>query len=178
VLPYPEGPVDHRQRAEFAKLYVNGPQHLRGDWIAVAKFLGFEFPPPLSDPELRKRIEGEGGILPPIPKALPGDSDFETIEHDSPEALIAEAQAIDPEGDPSGWRAMANRLRGTMEEIARSGRTPSGLAATAAQVSAIKTIFDRAEGRVAEKATEKEAPTGIVILPEDNFACPKCGYRG
>lgn len=168
--------MDHKSRAEFAKLYVNGPKHLRGDWIAVAKFLGMEYPPALSDVELRRRIESEGGIAPPIPKALPESSDYETIEHDSPEALIVEAQAIDPDGDPSGWVAMARRLRGVMEDIARTGRTGSGLNASAAQVSAIKEIFARAEGRVAEKATEKEAPTGIVVLPGD-FTCPKCGYK-
>jgi len=165
-----------RKAAEFAKLWVNGPPHLRGDWIAVSKFLGFNYPPPLSDALLRRAIEAEGGKIPSLPQIAP--SDFETIDHDTPDSAIHDAEYASQhvDSDPEGWKDMARRLRGIMESIAATGAV-DGIKASAAQVSAIKTIFDRAEGRVADKSTVSQAPAGIVVIPGDEFVCPQCGYH-
>lgn len=176
--------------ARFAALYVNGTAEFRGNWARVSEWMGFKTAPSTAEPVLVAAIAALGGHAPlAIPASTsqehvgatePEGPDYETVF--DAEELIAEAEqsAIGSE-----WTVMADRLRGVMENVARTGMIPMRnddgeirmVKASAAQVAALKVIFDRAEGRVAEKTSTKAAPLGIVRLPSEDFVCPKCGWR-
>ena len=61
---------------------------------------------------------------------------------------------------PEDWQKLAKSLSSVVEAIARGG-----LKATAAQASILKTIYDRAYGRVTKSQEEGKGPLGIVVLP-------------
>lgn len=166
--------ITKQMAQEFAALYVNGPKEVRGKWAEASLWAGFPETPPADHPFIRAAIEAEGGMVPNLPRLLPpstekSDDDIPFTDYIPIDETIAQAEAI---REDSEWRAMAKRLMWTMEAIA-DGR----LKATAAQVSAIKHIFERAEGRVSEKSKDVAAPIGVVKLPNAEFTCPQCGYH-
>lgn len=167
--------VNRTLAKRFAELYVNHPG-MRGDWHKVAFWLGFKMPPPMDDANIAAAIDALGGK---VPKLLASSTLAEHSEVRDP--IDAEYIASEPEEarTPEDWAAMAERLKPVMAQVAATGGyVVNGLPlkATAAQVAALKVIFDRAEGRVHEKASAKAAPAGVVLLPGDGFICPKCGY--
>lgn len=168
----------------FAELYVRHPK-MKGDWHAVAAWLGFDFPPPMDESRIVSAIEAIGGK---VPKLLAKETLAEHSEAKStPDPIEADFSFEDIAADPpldyseEDWKAMADRLRPVMAQVAQTGGyvlNGQPIKASAAQVAALKVIFDRAEGRVHEKASTKAAPSGVVLLPsDDNFTCPNCGWR-
>jgi len=72
------------------------------------------------------------------------------------------------------WKRLAKDLSPIMEQIARGE-----IKATAAQASILKSINDRAYGRVTKSQEESKGPLGIVVLPLLGTGmgaqiCPKC----
>lgn len=85
-------------------------------------------------------------------------------------ALVAAAKTTED------WQAIAGKIQPVMQAILDG--TSKG---TAAQVSLLKDILNRAYGKPVATQADKKVAAGIVILPslgigETTLICPVCGY--
>jgi len=88
--------------------------------------------------------------------------------------LDALGNAVAAARTDSDWKNLAAKLAPTIEAIAKGE-----LAATAAQAALLKTIMDRAYGRVTKSQEDAKGPIGVVVLPVLNTGasmqiCPRC----
>jgi hypothetical protein len=150
--------------ANFANLYVRGPEGIQGDWEACEKAIGKSFD--IDDPEVRDAIIKEGGhpeSVPPIPDA--------PILNELP-LQLEKADSV-----PDGWRKLADSLSGVVEAIAKGE-----VKATAAQTAIVKHVLDRGYGRVTASTQEKLVPAGLLVLPTlgeraNMVMCPNCSMK-
>lgn len=163
-------PKQKRPDKEFANLYVNGPDGLRGNWEAVEEALGRKF----TVAEVRDAIVGEGGALPnTMPSTLPTATieEFASLDFEKISTDMANATTQDD------WKKIAKEIGATALKIMTGEAKGS-----AAQTSLIKTIWDRAYGKISAKDEEKGVEAGIIILPtlgerSNMKLCPRCRYE-
>lgn len=131
--------------AEFVELYVNGPDHLRGQWEACANGAGMKQVPSRDDVMVQRKIEAAGGTIPKV---------------DAPPPQVQQANVLEAvlggefEGIP--WKQLKGELANVIKSIA-SGQVQ----ARAAQIQAIRLIIEKAEA----EAKEEEVVHSVVVLP-------------
>lgn len=141
----------------FAKLYVNGPEGIKGNIAAATEAVGLKVKPNLNDPGMRQLIEAEGGTVSGTPSVA---------------SLLDEAATSEPK-TTEDWCKLANKLQPVFMDIA------VGLVkASAAQASVMKEIVARCHGKIGEKKDD-DGERNVVILPtigtgSTMLICPKC----
>jgi hypothetical protein len=133
-----------KKQLDMAKLYVQGPAHVKGRWAVCATAAGFDEPPAVDDEMMRMLIEREGGnVLPDAPDAA---------QKYDPISSLMDAKEI---GIP--WTKLYGRLADVIESLANGS-----VKASAAQVSMLKEVIKEAK---AEMAKEASGATHVVLLP-------------
>lgn len=127
----------NKQRS-FVKLYVSGPDGVRGDWLACAKACELDPPPSQDDVMIARLIEAEV----PAPKVRSPLSDLEK--------LFKEGERGIP------WRDLRAKLVQTIESVA-----DGTVQARAAQVSMLRLIIEKAE----QQGKQEDSVHSIVVLP-------------
>lgn len=155
------------EKRRFAALYVNGPEHLKGNQEAIEAVLGAKID--MNDADTKLFIEHEGG-----PAAAPVLSAAESGPRTEP-ALAVDVPSAD--ATPDEWKRRADAIMPQLVAIAAGT-----VKASAAQVSAAKEIVSRAYGRVAERDTDKRPAAGILVLPalgdqRNLTVCPRCSLE-
>jgi hypothetical protein len=90
-------------------------------------------------------------------------------------AKFEELQAKLKEAQASGdWKALAEEIHPTYVAVAAGT-----VKATAAQVSVMNHIMDRAYGKVSKTQEDKRGPVGVIVLPtmglnKGSQVCPAC----
>ncbi len=141
----------------FAELYENGPDDVRGNWIAAQKAAGYKKLRSPDDPalwnlimEYRKRFQTK----PP-----------EAVD----EELEALSQALADVANVTDWRVLAELAQPVLAKIA-AGK----IKASTVQIAALKMIL-----QYAPKDAGDETASGIVVLPAlgsgaEMQICPNC----
>lgn len=125
---------------EAARLYLSGPPGLQGNWRASCHRAGFERAPALDNETSQEALEQVKAA-----ESEP-DEDLERLE-----ALLESA-------NPS-WEELALVARKVLGKIGAGMISPNQ-----GQVSSLKEIIQRAEGRVGSQGGGEEL-AGIVVLP-------------
>ncbi len=142
---------------QFAELYENGPDDVRGNWIAAQKAAGYKKLRSPDDPALwnlimdyRKRFQTKP------PEAV--DEELEALS----QALVDVAHVND-------WGVLAERAQPLLAKIA-AGK----IKASTVQIAALKLIL-----QYAPKDAGDEMALGVVVLPAlgsgaEMQICPNC----
>lgn len=159
---------------QFAALYVNGPEGLRGNWEACERQLKKKIS---NTQEVREAILAEGGSLGDRGEMpLPPKEFIEILPIDLPEVDLTKFTDVQEDASQAEWMKLAKELEPTIKALAKGE-----VKASAAQTAIIKSILDRAYGRIGQKEQTVSA-AGVIILPalgerSEMFVCPNCSYR-
>lgn len=144
---------------EACRLYLQGPQGLKGRWRACCLKVGFQRIPALNSKtvqycleRVRDRIAVEGEIEPYV------DWGEEEAVGEAKGDLEELESFLTGDSDLS-WDSALPLARKVLARIA-TGRVE----ASQGQVQALKEIVARAEGKIGAKASEGQ-PVGVVLLP-------------
>lgn len=132
--------------AKFIDLYVNGPDHLRGQWDMSANAAGMKAVPSRDDVMVQRMVTEAGGGI--IPKADPLPPQVQSTE--ALEAVLSGGF----EGIP--WKQLKSELTAIIKSIA-SGQTQ----ARASQIQAIRLIIEKAEAESKDDAVVHS----VIVLP-------------
>lgn len=172
---------------EFARLYLNGPEGVKGNFVIAARVGGFKKIPERTSGtilmvlnQMRETLRKEGvdpSTFPPNPteNILPSIQqptrekvavfEDEPEEEYTPPPEDADVLALQEMTEAGGsWAEMAPLARRIMGKVG-SGK----IAASAQQVNALKEMIARAEGKVGQE--KEEVDTGVVrvvLLPTIN----------
>lgn len=165
-MPKGRPPKAKVEAREFAILYVNGPDGVKGVWEECERRLGRKVD--ANAPYVREMVIAEGGFIPDKMPMLPEPP----IELD----LSKFALAVNEADSDDDWAKLADQIRPTA-----LGIMTGEIKASAAQTALIKTIWDRAYGKVSATKEEKIQASGVIILPalgerSTMFVCPVCKY--
>lgn len=135
----------------MAFMYVHGPEGVRGSWDNAAKAAGYVRPPRPDSQNVWQLIKEQSG-----------NPDNNPIAQ-----LLAEAEGL-------SWPELAERIRPIMVQIA-AGK----IWATSQQVTMLKEIATRGEGKAGATKEVEDRITAVVVLPALGTAgemqlCPRC----
>lgn len=128
----------HAKHYRFIKLFLNGPEGVRGNWSAAAREAGFKERPSRKNPILMRLLEEAGRSTTALETMGP----------------------MPAEDDAEGWKVLAERVKPIMRDAAL------GLVALDPQQRmVIKEIIDRAEGKVGQQKADTTQGPYVVVLP-------------
>jgi len=131
-------------------LYVNGPQHLRGDWLKCSIAAGAQVELPRNEQAV-SLVRKAGGELELAPEPEPEPE--QAAQPDAPDIGSLVVAATEG-GIP--WTELRDKLADTIRSVANGT-----VKASAAQVSMLKFVIEQAE----KQAAQDDATSNVIVLP-------------
>jgi hypothetical protein len=123
---------------KLVELYVNGPAHLKGSWHKCAIAAGYDEAPE-QDEIMHRMVEKAGGIL-------LADAELDEL------AYVLQAG----EDGSIPWGELRSKLASVIQSVANGQ-----VKASAAQVSMLKFVIERAE----KQASDDDTSSNVIVLP-------------
>lgn len=148
-------PPQHKHY-RFVRLYLYGPEGIRGDWEVAAREAGFRKVPRRNNPVLLKLLEAE--------------------EAKQRYSLVLDGTRP-ADDDAEGWRILAEKVKPILRDAALGI-----ISIDPQQRMAIKEIIDRAEGKAGQPQRQEAVGPYVVVLPtlgtgKNQAVCEECLKR-